>query len=459
VLASIPEFSHHILEIPDAQGQHTDFQTASILTAEIAAAAKVYLEIHFNSLLSPAGDARSQRCQALQAQLQRSLMSSKDRTEARQKWLQAETEHLRRTRVLKRTKDKRPDSLSIGHYDVVRVLGKGSFGVVRLVRNKLKADAVVSKTQSSNDLTSSANGAAGLNLAQLRNKVFAMKVIRKSAMLWNSQEGHLRAERDFLVASENSRWVVPLIESFQDFNHLYLVMEYMVGGDFLGLLLRWDVLPEAVARFYVAEMISCVEEAHKMKWIHRDVKPDNFLISSSGHLKISDFGLAFDGHWSHNQSYYNETRRSILEKLGIVINGDAKDIEERQEQENLQNLATATGNGESNYHWKPSDRPEGDFVLDKLNATWRRKLAKSVVGTSQYMAPEVIQGGYYDGRCDWWSIGIILYECLYGGTPFYCNNRDETKARIVVSISILSHLWVVLNRSASSTTFVFPQRH
>jgi protein-serine/threonine kinase len=78
--------------------------------------------------------------------------------------------------------------------------------------------------------------------------VYAMKVIRKSDMLRNSQEGHLRAERDFLVASENSKWVVPLIASFQDNNNLYLVMEYMVGGDFLGLLLREDVLDESVAK-------------------------------------------------------------------------------------------------------------------------------------------------------------------------------------------------------------------
>jgi protein-serine/threonine kinase len=141
-------------------------------------------------------------------------------------------------------------------------------------------------------------------------QVFAMKVIRKSDMLRNSQEGHLRAERDFLVASENSKWVVPLIASFQDNNNLYLVMEYMVGGDFLGLLLREDILDENVAKWYIAEMILCIEEAHRMSWIHRDIKPDNFLITASGHLKISDFGLAFDGHWAHNQVSVPWTRRN-----------------------------------------------------------------------------------------------------------------------------------------------------
>ena len=69
-------------------------------------------------------------------------------------------------------------------------------------------------------------------------------------------------------------------------------------------------------------MILCVDEAHKMKWIHRDIKPDNFLISASGHLKISDFGLAFDGHWSHSQAYYSNHRHYLLDKLGIKIVAD-----------------------------------------------------------------------------------------------------------------------------------------
>lgn len=85
-------------------------------------------------------------------------------------------------------------------------------------------------------------------------------------------------------------------------------MEYMPGGDFLSLLIRESILPETVARFYVAEIILCVEAAHSLKCIHRDIKPDNFLVSASGHLKISDFGLAFDGQWYHDATYYSSQR-------------------------------------------------------------------------------------------------------------------------------------------------------
>nr|POE93431.1 serine/threonine-protein kinase cbk1 [Quercus suber] len=178
-------------------------------------------------------------------------------------------------------------------------------------------------------------------------------------------------------------------------------------------------------------MILCIEEAHNMKWIHRDVKPDNFLISPSGHLKISDFGLAFDGHWSHTQAYFSDQRQSLLDMLGIDIKGDDQDISEDAEatqaalsepQNNLLKVKTR--------HTATDQNVRREGLLLWRNRHERRNFARSVVGTSQYMAPEVIMGQQYDGRCDWWSIGIILYECLYGRTPFYCENRQKTKESI-----------------------------
>lgn len=177
--------------------------------------------------------------------------------------------------------------VDIAGYEVIRILGKGSFGVVRLVREKEDVASLPTfdgrkttsrdryeKTAATTTLKLTLDGQKvtpgnGCSVKANKRQVYAMKVIRKSDMLRNSQEGHLRAERDFLVASEKSRWVVPLIASFQDSTNLYLVMEYMVGGDFLGLLFRKDILKEKKARWYIAEMILCVEEAHKLRWIHR----------------------------------------------------------------------------------------------------------------------------------------------------------------------------------------------
>lgn len=178
-------------------------------------------------------------------------------------------------------------------------------------------------------------------------------------------------------------------------------MEYMPGGDFLGLLIRENILHEAVARFYIAEMILAVEEAHRLKFIHRDIKPDNFLISASGHLKISDFGLAFDGHWSHDVSYYNYHRYSLLTKLGIDVSGDAVDQKESHEMnkhvERSRALMAELGRHEKQGHPLNNSLEE---LLGWRNRKGNRTSAHSVVGTSQYMAPEVVQGQKYDGRCD-----------------------------------------------------------
>lgn len=435
--------------------------TPTVVTVETTANAKIFFETHFNSLLAGHASPRSIRRNDLELRLESQSMSEEQRQKERSEWVAYESEHLRQSRVLKsKTNEMSRDSgsgVAVAGYEVVRILGKGSFGVVRLVREKdatLPAPTTLPATsnwkQTPREELSNLRATAievlkstldGQRISHRRGsktprkEVYAMKVIRKSDMLRNCQEGHLRAERDFLVASEKSRWVVPLISSFQDSTNLYLVMEYMVGGDFLGLLFRKDILKERHARWYIAEMILCVEEAHRLRWVHRDVKPDNFLISASGHLKISDFGLAFDGHWAHDQRYFKNHRQSLMEKLGIEVKGDSQDQEEDALKEVKTNLADIL-TGRRGRHEKPQVDGPGDreSILQWRNRHGKRRLAGSVVGTSQYMAPEVIRGDLYDGRCDWWSIGIILYECLYGFTPFVCDKREDTKAKILVGI-------------------------
>ncbi|KAI0540767.1 kinase-like domain-containing protein [Xylaria digitata] len=370
----------------------------TILTVEKAAAAKIYLETYFNEKINKPSP-RSLRRRYLESELYHGLdLSPAEKEMRRTLFCQQETNHLRESRVLAA---RSLGALKCEHgeladdYEILKILGKGSFGVVRLVREKPKKDGY-----------------------RRDGRVYAMKVIRKSAMLKTSQEGHLRAERDFLVASEGSRWIVPLIASFQDAANLYLVMDYMPGGDFLGLLIRENILSEPVAKFYIAEMILCIEEAHSLRCIHRDIKPDNFLISTTGHLKISDFGLAFDGHWSHDTGYYHTQRYSLLHKLGLSVEGDAADRAEglqgtmkwaqgvtqamqkhaRQPPAmNNSNNATSTARDEPLLNWR--------------NRCGNRSAARSCVGTSQYMAP----------------------ECLYGHTPFLSEEggRQQTKRNIV----------------------------
>ncbi|KAL8832388.1 MAG: hypothetical protein Q9191_000307 [Dirinaria sp. TL-2023a] len=409
----------------------------TVTTVETTANAKIFFETYFNTLLSGQTSPRSLRRRELESRLLAEWLSPEQRQQERYAWALRESDHLRQNRVLKSKTNQMTGSsgFDLAGYQVVRILGKGSFGVVRLVREKDDARTIVESKPSSPSIwrsTFESQSIISREARKAKREVYAMKVIRKSDMLRNSQEGHLRAERDFLVASEKSRWVVPLIASFQDSTNLYLVMDYMVGGDFLGLLFRKDILKEKKARWYIAEMILCVEEAHRLRWIHRDVKPDNFLISASGHLKISDFGLAFDGHWAHDQNFFTNHRLSLMDKLGIEVEGDSLDRKEGAAVAAGTALADAVSPGKRRDRIHIEDTPgENETILQWRNRVGKRKLARSVVGTSQYMAPEVIRGELYDGRCDWWSIGIILYECLYGYTPFVCENRQDTKIKIL----------------------------
>ncbi|RFN46963.1 agc/ndr/ndr protein kinase [Fusarium flagelliforme] len=378
----------------------------TIATVERASAAKIFLETHFNELLYKP-NARALRFQSLEAQLCNCLLiTPEDKERIRVQYRIQETCHLRELRTMKAhciAHDWKDESgLSVNNYEPLQILGKGSFGVVRLVREK------------------AAPGHA------FPGQVYAMKVIRKSEMIRNSQEGHLRAERDFLVASEGSQWAVPLIASFQDPTSLYLVMEYMPGGDFLGLLIRHYILQEHIAQFYIAEMILAMEEAHRLNFIHRDIKPDNFLITASGHLKISDFGLAFDDHWSHDATYYSTHRYSLVRGLGINVAGD--EIDQKTSKDILKQFEwyQSVMSGLDRHARYPVGNEDLRTLIGWRNRHGNRTAARSVVGTSQYMAPEVVRGHqpFVTEKCK-----DLIWQLIQDKDSRLCSRKYKMKYR------------------------------
>ena len=149
--------------------------------------------------------------------------------------------------------------MSVNDFETLTTIGRGAFGQVRICRKK-------------DD-----------------KKVYAMKVMKKTEMLKKNQVAHIRAERDVLALADNP-WVVKLHYSFQDDKMLYLVMEYLPGGDLMTILMKYDILTEEQTRFYIAETALAIASVHSLNYVHRDLKPDNILLDRDGHVKLSDFG-------------------------------------------------------------------------------------------------------------------------------------------------------------------------
>ncbi|KAG8880157.1 hypothetical protein FRB97_001046 [Tulasnella sp. 331] len=357
----------------------------SLSTLEKAASARIFFEnIYFPLLRQP--PSREQRRLAMEREMEQMGMIEATREMLRERWRKTETEYLREQRR----------KVHVSAFKQLKTIGHGAFGVVSLVKEKSTG------------------------------QLFAMKQLRKVDMLRKGQEGHVRAEREVLKAAASysstnaPEWIVRLHYSFQDRDNLYLVLEYMGGGDLLNLLIEKDVFDENFARFYIAEMILAIESCHKQGFIHRDIKPDNFLFDPKGHIKLSDFGLATDLHWAHDTSYYELQRKDLLRKHGIDLadpNGIADDKKTKRLDPKEVERIMGTGDGDG-----------GLFTWREKN---RKKLAYSVCGTNSYMSPEVIRGHGYTFSCDWWSLGVIMFECLYGYPPFVSSSRHVTRQKII----------------------------
>ncbi|KAM4050705.1 microtubule-associated serine/threonine-protein kinase 4 isoform 3-T3 [Anomaloglossus baeobatrachus] len=227
-------------------------------------------------------------------------------------------------------------------FETMKLISNGAYGAVYLVRHK-----------------------------ETRQR-FAMKKINKQNLVLRNQIQQAFVERDILTFAENP-FVVSMYCSFETKRHLCMVMEYVEGGDCATLLKNMGPLPVDMARMYFAETVLALEYLHNYGIVHRDLKPDNLLVTSMGHIKLTDFGLSKVGLMSMTTNLY-----------------------------------------------------EGHIEKDA-----REFLDKQVCGTPEYIAPEVILRQGYGKPVDWWAMGIILYEFLVGCVPFFGDTPEDLFGQVI----------------------------
>lgn len=261
---------------------------------------------------------------------------------------------------------------STADFDAIAVLGQGSFGTVYLVQNKEDPSQYFALNQ----------------MTKLRH---AKKNLKKCVY----------AERDVLSQARN-RWFVELFATFQDANHIFMLMEFLPGGD----LFKWIELKNRFSveetRFYMAELLEALDVLHKQGFIHRDIKFDNMILTPDGHLKLLDFGLC-----------RADPMTDIPDEL-------------------------------------PSRRPSAKSMVPR-----KRQEMATQVGTVYYMAPEVMRGEV-SPACDVWAVGVMTYECLYGSPPFHANEEpDEGKRKHIMRQLIINHKKTFPSRLTKAKKFGF----
>ncbi|WVZ01164.1 hypothetical protein V8G54_027233 [Vigna mungo] len=266
------------------------------------------------------------------------------------------------------------EELDLDNLKALKVLGKGAMGTVFLVQHS--------------------------------SGHVALKVVDKSSSL---QDGARRAHWEITVLSRLSHPFLPtLLGSFESNNLMGWAVPYCPGGDLNHLRYRQTdhIFSPAVVRFYLAEILCALHHLHSMHIVYRDLKPENVLIQQSGHVTLTDFDLS--------------RTLSPIKTNTSPSNSHIPD--------------TATRKPRRNFRWAPLTKiPKSARVTPAVRrAAPSFERSNSFVGTEEYIAPEVLRGEGHGFAVDWWALGVLAHEMVYGTTPFKGRNRKETFRNVLL---------------------------
>ncbi|XP_056623812.1 ribosomal protein S6 kinase alpha-5 isoform X2 [Triplophysa dalaica] len=228
------------------------------------------------------------------------------------------------------------ERVGIENFELLKVLGTGAYGKVFLVRKVSGHDS---------------------------SKLYAMKVLKKATIVQKAKTTeHTRTERQVLEHIRQSPFLVTLHYAFQTETKLHLILDYVNGGELFTHLVQRVHFKEPEVTLYSGEIVLALEHLHKLGIVYRDLKLENILLDSIGHIVLTDFGLSKEFH---------EVERTY-----------------------------------------------------------------SICGTIEYMAPEIVAGGEsgHDKAVDWWSMGVLMYELLTGGSPFTVDGDENSHSDIAERI-------------------------
>ncbi|KAJ9540244.1 hypothetical protein OSB04_026750 [Centaurea solstitialis] len=253
--------------------------------------------------------------------------------------------------------------------------------------------------------------------------MMAAKVMDKEELMKRDKESRARIELEILQMLDHP-FLPSLYASLEADRFSCLLTEFCPGGDLHILRQRQPErrFDEAAVRFYASEIVVALEYLHMMGIIYRDLKPENVLVRSDGHIMLTDFDLCLKCDDSTSPKLVRGQDPTITSPSTICTNGSRPTCI----------IPRCTMPKLSCFHPKRKRRPRSsshrafDIMAEPIEAR-----SMSFVGTHEYLAPEVVSGEGHGNAVDWWTLGIFVYELFYGVTPFRGGDNEFTLTSIL----------------------------